>query len=141
MNRFAFGTAMSYLRTSLHKIETFKNQDNETSITASSPMQEKMAASNCCHVSVSYRSRIILRSSFVAPFFVVLSFSLPEAETIRKQYGTIRKHCGVDTRTIGGAREDHRRRTSPKSRPCLPDRLLVKIVVLIWFSSFSRHFP
>ena len=108
MNRFAFGTAMSYLHTSSYKIETFKNQDNETSITASSAMQ-KMAASDCCHVSVSYHPSFILRSSFVAPFFVVLSFSLPEAETIRKQYGTIRKHCGVDTRTIGGAREDHGR--------------------------------
>ena len=61
------------------------------------------------YVSNPYRSRIILRSSFVRPFFVVLSFSLPEAETIRKQYGTIRKHCGVDTRTIGGAREEEGR--------------------------------
>lgn len=38
-------------------------------------------------VSIPYHSRIILRSSFVAPFFFVLSFSLPEAETIRKEYG------------------------------------------------------
>ena len=112
MNRFAFGTAMSYLRTSSYKIETFKNQDNETSITASSPMQNdgsKQLLPRIGLVSIPYQSRIILRSSFVAPFFVVLSFSLPEAETIRKQYGTIRKHCGFDTRTIGGAREDHGR--------------------------------
>ncbi len=38
-------------------------------------------------VSIPYQSRIILRSSFVRPSFMVLSFSLPEAETIRKQYG------------------------------------------------------
>ena len=34
-----------------------------------------------------YCSRIVLRSSFFPPSFVVLSFSLPEAETIRKEYG------------------------------------------------------
>ena len=132
MNRFAFGTAMSYLRTSSYKTETFKNQDNETSITTSSPMQKngsKQLLPRIGLVSFPYQSRIILRSSFVAPFFVVLSFSLPEAETIRNQYVTIRKRCGFDTRSIGGAREDHRRRTSPKSRSCLPDRLLGKSVV------------
>ena len=91
MNRFAFDTAMSYLHTSSYKIETFKNQYNETSITASSPMQKngsKRLLPRIGLVSIPYHSRIILRSSFVAPFFVVLSFSLPEAETIRKQYGS-----------------------------------------------------
>jgi len=86
MNRFAFDTAMSYLHTSSYKIETFKNQYNETSITASSPMQKngsKRLLPRIGLVSIPYHSRIILRSSFVASFFVVLSFSLPEAETIR----------------------------------------------------------
>ena len=37
-------------------------------------------------VSIPYRSRIILVSSSYHPPIVLLSFSLPEAETIRKQY-------------------------------------------------------
>ena len=56
--------------------------------------------------SVSYRSRInpVLfpyRPSFflLSPSFVVLSFSLPEAETIRKQYGN-------NMRSIYAGRED-----------------------------------
>ena len=44
---------------------------------------KKMAASDYCHVSVSYRSRIILRSSFVAPFS---SFYRSRFQK-RKQYG------------------------------------------------------
>ena len=106
MNRFAFGTAMSYLHTSSYKIETFKNQYNETSITASSPTQKngsKRLLPRIGLVSIPYHSRIILRSSFVAPFFVVLSFSLPEAETIRKP-------CGIDTETIGETKKEQGRR-------------------------------
>ena len=60
--------------------------------------------------SVSYRSRInpVLfpyRPSFflLSPSFVVLSFSLPEAETIRKP-------CGIDTETIGGTKKEQGRR-------------------------------
>ncbi len=86
MNRFAFDTAMSYLHTSSYKIETFKNQDNETSITASLLMQ-KMAASACCHVSVSYRSRINPVSSFVHPSLLLFSSFYRSRFQKRKQYG------------------------------------------------------
>ena len=64
MNRFAFGTAMSYLHTSSYKIETFKNQDNETSITASSPMQKngsKRLLPRIDPVSIPYHPSFILR--------------------------------------------------------------------------------
>ena len=101
MNKFAFGNAVPYLHTSSRKTETFKNQDNETSITPSSPTPQngsKRLLPRIGLVSIPYQSRIILRSSFVASFFVVLSFSLPEAETIRKEYGN-------DTETIEEARE------------------------------------
>lgn len=71
---------------------------------------KKMAASDCCHVSVSYQSRIILRSSFVAPFS---SFYRSRFQK-RKQYGknteTIRKPCGIDTETIGGTKKKQGRR-------------------------------
>ena len=70
---------------------------------------KKMAASDCCHVSVSYRSRIIPVSSFVHPSLLLFSSFYRSRFQKRKQYGTIRKHCGFDTRTIGGAREDHGR--------------------------------
>ena len=61
-------------------------------------------------VSIPYQSRInpVLfpyRPSFflLSPSFVVLSFSLPEAETIRKP-------CGIDTETIGGTKKEQGRR-------------------------------
>ena len=60
-------------------------------------------------VSVSYRSRI---NPVLIPYrspIVLLSFSLPEAEIIRKQYVTIRKRCGFDMRSIGGARKEQGR--------------------------------
>ena len=69
----------------------------------------KKNGSKRCHVSVSYRSRIIPVSSFVHPSLLLFSSFYRSRLQKRKQYGTIRKHCGVDTRTIGGAREDHGR--------------------------------
>ena len=53
----------------------------------------------------SYRSRI---NPVLIPYrspIVLLSFSLPEAETIRKR-------CGFDTRSTGGTREEHRSNSS-----------------------------
>lgn len=82
MNRFAFDTAMSYLHTSSYKIETFKNQDNETSITASSPMQKKWQQA----IAATYRSRIILRSSFVHPSLLLFSSFYRSRFQKRKQY-------------------------------------------------------
>ena len=70
---------------------------------------KKMAASDCCHVSVSYQSRINSVLSFVHPSLLLFSSFYRSRFQKRKQYGTIRKHCGFDTRTIGGAREDHGR--------------------------------
>ena len=83
MNRFAFDTAMSYLHTSSYKTETFKNQDNETSITASSPMQKKWQQA----IAATYRSRIILRSSFVHPSLLLFSSFYRSRFQKRKQYG------------------------------------------------------
>ena len=70
MNRFAFGTAMSYLHTSSYKIEIFKNQDNETSITASSPMQKKWQQA----LAATYRSRIDPVSIPYYPSFILRCF-------------------------------------------------------------------
>ena len=92
-----------------YQLQKLSRQWNKIAVPPSPQNDGKMNRSRIGYVSNPYRSRIILRSSFVHPFFVVLSFSLPEAETIRKQYGTIRKHCGFDTRTIGGAREEEGR--------------------------------
>ena len=60
-------------------------------------------------VSIPYQSRIDPVSIPYRSPIVLLSFSLPEAETIRKQYVTIRKRCGFDTRSIGGARKEQGR--------------------------------
>ena len=46
------------------------------------------------YVSVSYRFRIDLVSIPYRPPIVLLSFSLPEAETIRKRYGNNRRSKG-----------------------------------------------
>lgn len=83
MNRFAFGTAMSYLHTSSYKIETFKNQDNETSITASSPMQKKWQQA----IAATYRFRINPVSSFVHPSLLLFSSFYRSRFQKRKQYG------------------------------------------------------
>ena len=69
----------------------------------SPPPQTEVAPSRISLVSIPYCSRIVLRSSFFPPSFVVLSFSLPEAETIRKP-------CGIDTETIGGTKKEQGRR-------------------------------
>ena len=61
------------------------------------------------YVSIPYQSRIDPVSIPYRSPIVLLSFSLPEAETIRKQYVTIRKRCGFDTRSIGGARKEQGR--------------------------------
>ena len=76
---------------------------------------KKMAASACLAYRSHHRSAYIIPYRIrsyqpFAPFCRYPSFYLlPEAETSTAQCGTIRKHCGVDTRTIGGAREDHGR--------------------------------
>lgn len=48
---------------------------------------KKMAASDCCHVSVSYRSRIIPVSSFVHPSLLLFSSFYRSRFQKRKQYG------------------------------------------------------
>ena len=110
MNRFAFDTAMSYLHTSSYKIETFKNQYNETSITASSPMQKKWPQA----LAATYRFRIDPVSSFVHPSLLLFSSFYRSRFQKRKQYGknteTIRKPCGIDTETIGGTKKKQGRR-------------------------------
>ena len=89
MNRFAFDTAMSYLHTSSYTIETFKNQDNETSITASLLMQKWQQAlaatyrSRIDPVSIPYYPSFILRCSFFRRSIVLASRSGNNTKTIR----------------------------------------------------------
>ena len=90
-------------------------------------------------VSIPYQSRIDPVSIPYRSPIVLLSFSLPEAETIRKR-------CGFDTRSIRGAREEHRSNSSkivklrrftpiiavaPCQQPlhsCLADTVLLSLV-------------
>ena len=70
-------------------IINFKNfQSNETK--SQSHQVRRTAAKQIGYVSVSYRFRIDLVSIPYRSRIVLLSFSLPEAETIRKRYGNHR---------------------------------------------------
>ena len=74
-------------------IFNFKNfQGNETK--SQSHQVRRTAAKQFDYVSVSYRFRIDLVSIPYRSRIVLLSFSLPEAETIRKRYGNNRRSKG-----------------------------------------------
>ena len=74
-------------------IINFKNfQGNETK--SQSHQVRRTAAKQFDYVSVSYRFRIDLVSIPYRSRIVLLSFSLPEAETIRKRYGNNRRSKG-----------------------------------------------
>ena len=74
-------------------IINFKNfQGNETK--SQSHQVRRTAAKQFDYVSVSYRFRIDPVSFSYRPPIVLLSFSLPEAETIRKRYGNNRRSKG-----------------------------------------------
>ena len=74
-------------------IINFKNfQGNETK--SQSHQVRRTAAKQIGYVSVSYRFRIDLVSIPYRSRIVLLSFSLPEAETIRKRYGNNRRSKG-----------------------------------------------
>ena len=74
-------------------IINFKNfQGNETK--SQSHQVRRTTAKQFDYVSVSYRSRINPVSFSYRPPIVLLSFSLPEAETIRKRYGNNRRSKG-----------------------------------------------
>ena len=74
-------------------IINFKNfQSNETK--SQSHQVRRTAAKQIGYVSVTYRFRIDLVSIPYRPPIVLLSFSLPEAETIRKRYGNNRRSKG-----------------------------------------------
>lgn len=106
MNRFAFGTAMSYLHTSSYKIETFKNQDNETSITASSPMQKngsKRLLPRIGFVSIPYYPSFILRCSFFLRSIVLASRSGNNTERYVSIAGLIRGRQEEQGRIMGEA--------------------------------------
>ena len=74
-------------------IINFKNyQGNEKK--SQSHQVRRTAAKQFDYVSVSYRFRIDLVSIPYRSRIVLLSFSLPEAETIRKRYGNNRRSKG-----------------------------------------------
>ena len=74
-------------------IINFKNfQGNETK--SQSHQVRRTTAKQFDYVSVSYRFRIDLVSIPYRSRIVLLSFSLPEAETIRKRYGNNRRNKG-----------------------------------------------
>ena len=74
-------------------IFNFKNfQGNETK--SQSHQVRRTTAKQFDYVSVSYRFRIDLVSIPYRSRIVLLSFSLPEAETIRKRYGNNRRSKG-----------------------------------------------
>ena len=74
-------------------IINFKNfQGNETK--SQSHQGRRTTAKQFDYVSVSYRFRIDLVSIPYRSRIVLLSFSLPEAETIRKRYGNNRRSKG-----------------------------------------------
>ena len=74
-------------------IINFKNfQGNETK--SQSHQVRRTTAKQIGYVSVSYRFRIDLVSIPYRSRIVLLSFSLPEAETIRKRYGNNRRSKG-----------------------------------------------
>ena len=64
-------------------------------------------------LSVSYRSRIVLVSIPYRSRIVLLSFSYRSPIVLASGSGnnteTIRKRCGFDTRSIGGARKEQGR--------------------------------
>ena len=152
-NRLAFGWAEGYLCItatpwasaywrSLHETPRAARRQNVKHYTSSSMMKKieysptssdggRSVPSRIGLVSIPYCFRIVLRSSFFAPFFVILSFSLPEAETISEQYvshaGLIRKRWEKQGRTKGRRISRHVRNIDRQSMAdslwfrCLPN--------------------
>ena len=95
-------------------IINFKNfQGNETK--SQSHQVRRTAAKQFDYVSVSYRFRIDLVSIPYRSRIVLLSFSLPEAETIRKRYGNNRRSKG-ETREKQGRNKGETREKQGRNK-------------------------